>query len=318
MPRSRLELELLIGDANGLVPNADLRKVLIEWALSCGLVGRTAFNMTIAQLLNVYNDPPPHIPPTPQQLEAAKLLFEKLTAPPLGKLEHSATKEVIAVAALGHPIMLVGPAGSGKTSIGKAVSEALKLPFFITSTVFDTHELMGFVDGYGKYHSTPFRQAYQNGGVWIADEIDAWEASVLLAANSALANGYASFPDDPSPVVRHADFRMIATANTFGRGADRLYIGRSELDAASLDRMAVIEVDYDPRLERMFAAGNAEWYSRVISIRRDVERHKIRHVVSSRAIIYGVAALAAGMPRHRVEEIYVLKGMSDNDRSKIR
>ncbi len=230
---------------------------------------------------------------------------------------HYLTELVIKIASIGHPIMLVGPAGCGKTTIGEHAARALQLPFNITSTITDTHELIGFVDGHGRYHDTPFRNAYEKGGVWIADEIDAWEANALLTANSALANGYCNFPDHAEPVARHADFRMIATANTFGTGADRLYVGRNELDAASLDRFATIDVDYDLTLERMFAAGRDEWLERVWHVRKIVNEMKIRHVVSSRAIAMGAAALAIGLDWDDVETIYLFKGMSSKDRAKV-
>lgn len=230
---------------------------------------------------------------------------------------HKIVPTVIKVASLNHDVMLVGPAAAGKTTIGKQVAAALGFDFFITSTVFDTHELMGFVDGMGAYHSTAFRHAFQNGGVWVADEIDAWDAAALLAANSALANGYATFPDSQNPVSRHPNFRVLATANTFGHGADRVYVGRNELDAASLDRFAVIAMDYDTDLELQYAAGNIDWFQRVVDVRHQVRKLNIRHVVSSRAIIKGVAALAAGIDQQEVEEMYVFKGMSKADRAKI-
>jgi cobaltochelatase CobS len=192
------------------------------------------------------------------------------------------------------------------------------LPFYITSTVIDTHELMGFVDGHGVYHRTPFREAYENGGVWVADEIDAWDAAALLTANSALANGIATFPDSHTPVKRHPDFRMIATANTFGHGADRVYIGRNELDAASLDRFAVIAIDYDTTLEQALSNGNPLWLNRVWQVREQVQSRNIRHVVSTRAIINGSIALSVGIPQREVEEMYLFKGMSKSDREKIR
>lgn len=231
---------------------------------------------------------------------------------------HYLTKTVIRVCALAHPIMMVGPAGCGKTTIAKHTSTALKLPFYITSTVNDTHELMGFVDGYGKYNQTPFRRAFENGGIWVADEIDAWDAAALLTANSALANGFATFPDNPEPVMRHEHFRMIATANTFGHGADRQYVGRNELDAASLDRFAVIEVDYDAQLEERLSNGNPRWLRRVLEVRNAVQEKNIRHVVSSRAIMFGSEALAAGFTQAETEKMYLFKGMSKSDREKIK
>jgi len=197
-------------------------------------------------------------------IAAMQVEIPKAPPPPPGTArQHYRTPLVLRTVSLGHAVMLVGPAGCGKTTIGEHVAEMLDLMFYITGTVNDTHELMGFVDGHGHYHATPFRAAFEHGGVWVADEIDAWDAPALLAANSALANGYATFPDVQTPVRRHTDFRMVATANTFGTGADRVYVGRNELDAASLDRFAVIDVDYDLDLERMFAGPNDRWLERV-------------------------------------------------------
>lgn len=235
----------------------------------------------------------------------------------LDGIQHYMTEAIIQIVALNDPVMMVGPAGCGKTTIGEQVARALNLPFYITSTINDTHELTGFVDGYGKYHTTPFRQAFEFGGLWVADEIDAWDAAALLAANSALANGYASFPNVDRPILRHSNFRMVATANTFGTGADRVYIGRNELDAASLDRFAVVNVDYDLNLERSFSGGNTKWLEYVWEIRKKVNEKKIRHVVSSRAIAKGSRALASGLKWDNVCDWYLFKGMSKTDREKV-
>lgn len=230
---------------------------------------------------------------------------------------HYKTEQIIKIASLNHPVMQVGPAGCGKTTIGQHVAKALNLPFYITSTINEAHQLTGFIDGYGKYHTTPFRQAFEFGGVWVADEIDAWDASALLTANAALANGYSQFPDRPDPIAKNSNFRMVATANTFGNGADRIYIGRNELDAASLDRFAIVNVDYDLTLEKHFANGNDRWLNHCWEVRRKVNDKKIRHVVSSRAIAMGSAALSIGLNWKEVEEIYLFKGMNETDRKKV-
>lgn len=251
---------------------------------------------------------------TPKRLE----VISERGSVMLDGMTHYKTENVIRVAGLGHPVMMVGPAGCGKTTIGEHTARALQLPFYITSTINEPHELTGFIDGTGKYHSTPFRHAFEHGGVWVADEIDAWDASALLTANAALANGYANFPDEANPIRRHNSFRMVATANTFGSGADRVYIGRNELDAASLDRFAVIAVDYDLSLERMFAGSREDWLRYVWKIRKKVEETRVRHVVSSRAIGMGSAALNAGLTWAECEEMYLFKGMSANDREKVK
>lgn len=236
---------------------------------------------------------------------------------PLEGLHHELTADIIQHASIADDVMMVGPAGCGKTTIGKATAAALNLPFYITSTVSDTFELAGFVDGHGAYHRTPFRNAFEHGGVWVADEIDAWDAGALLTANSALANGYMTFPDAPTTVERHPNFRVIACANTYGKGADRIYIGRNQLDAASLDRYAMVDINYDRRLEQVLGANNPDWTNYVWRIRDKVEQKNVRHVVSTRAIIKGSRALGIGMDRSKVEDRYLFKGMSEADRAKV-
>lgn len=347
------KIDWKLGDPASYIPNADDKPDLIRWAVEKGFHPAAVHAMSFVDLVNLYHaQRGPDSPANDVQRATAaavlatvetmsggaltidilrQLIRDELDARPPQRLEivtprgavtldytmHYRSALVFRVAALGHPIMLVGPAGCGKTTIGEHAAKALQLPFYITSTINETHELLGFVDGHGRYHVTPFRSAFEHGGVWIADEIDAWDAAALLCANSALANGFAQFPDSPTPVRRHADFRMIATANTYGTGADRMYVGRNELDAASLDRFAVIDVDYDLTLERLFANGRDEWLERVWSVRKAVNDKRIRHVVSSRAIGMGSAALDAGLAWDDCEEIYLFKGMSAKDREKI-
>lgn len=355
---SKQDLEAKLGNASSFVITNENRHLVTQWAVASGKDPLDVHNRTNVELANMYHAeagqatdegklaadmfckitsalmPLIGVPVDPDALRAmvAEEVKTALADLPNRKLDvtsprgtvtleaamHALTPKVIKVAALGDNIMLVGPAGCGKTTIGTHVAKALQLPFYVTSTINDPHELLGFVNGHGKYHDTPFRNAFENGGVWIADEIDAWDAGALLAANAALANGFANFPDSHLPVHMHVDFRMIATANTFGNGADRVYVGRNELDAASLDRFATINVDYDATLEAMFAQGNDSWLRRVLDIRAAVVAKKIRHVVSSRAILKGARALAAGIDRDDVEEFYVFKGMSPSDRDKIK
>lgn len=311
-----------------LILNDDTRLHVLEYLESIGHPAPGLAILTNVQLINLYHDTPSDNSPSATQLATSAAIIALLGVPglqtgqsapraPQERLSHHRTDIVIKVAGLGHNIMLVGPAGCGKTTIGEHVAEALRLPFYITNTVTDTYELKGFVDGYGNYHTTPFREAFERGGVWIADEVDAWDANALLAANSALANGFCNFPNSTAPVIRHVDFRVIATANTFGTGADRVYVGRNELDAASLDRFVFITVDYDNNLERIFSNGNTRWYDHVLKTRETVNEKKIRHVVSSRAIANGSVALRAGIPFDDVNEMYLLKGMSPKDRSKL-
>lgn len=239
---------------------------------------------------------------------------EKTRTIPTG-LHHKCLPDIIKMLSAGMNVMLVGPAGSGKTTIAEQAAKALDIPFYFNGALSSEYKLSGFVDAQGKIVSTAFRRAYESGGVYLFDEIDASMPDALLAFNAALSNGHADFPD--GSITKHEDFRCIAAANTFGRGADRVYVGRNQLDGASLDRFCVVNVDYDDKLERALSA-NDNWTDYVQKVRAAVFDLKIRHVVSPRASINGAKLLAAGMDRTFVEEATIWKGVDADTRLKIR
>ena len=232
------------------------------------------------------------------------------------KLVHEQFDSVLKAVAADVAVMLVGPAGSGKTTLCEQVAEALGLRFYFTGAVASEYKLSGFVDAQGRVVSTAFRDAYTNGGLFLFDEVDASMPQAIMAFNAALANGHCDFPGDTEPTKRHPDFRVIAAANTFGRGADRQYVGRNQLDAASLDRFIVVNMDYDNVLERALA-GNRDWTKRVQRIRREIQKQQVRHIVSPRASIQGAKLLAAGFSVDEVLEATVWKGLDADTKSRI-
>lgn len=117
------------------------------------------------------------------------------------KIMHSAFETVIKVLTsakrINKNIMLVGQAGSGKTSLCKDVADALELEYYPMSVGVQTtkSDLLGFINAKGDYITTPIRQAFENGGVLLLDEFDATHAGVVTILNSLLANETCSFPD---------------------------------------------------------------------------------------------------------------------------
>ncbi len=212
-------------------------------------------------------------------------------------------------------IYIVGPAGAGKTTAAVNCAKALNVPFHFTGAVASEFKLTGFIDAQGRIVSTEFRKAYENGGLFLFDEIDASYPQAVLAFNAALANDYMDFPD--KRVERHKDFYCIAAANTYGQGADRQYIGRNQLDAASLDRFVFLDWSYDENLERDLA-GNQVWSDHVQKIRAFVDANKIRHVVSPRASIFGARLLASGIEKETVENTIIWKGLDEATIQKIK
>lgn len=198
---------------------------------------------------------------------------------------------------------LVGPAGSGKTTIARNAATALGLDFYCTGAFMASYEILGTKNAHGDYKPTAFYTAYKQGGVYLLDEIDACSAKALTAVNQALANSYFMFPNGEL-VEKHKNFVAIAGANTIGHGATRQYIGRNPLDGATLDRFETIEVDYDERLEAQLAKATyqanggtddaliTQWIGRAHKLRDRVKQLELTCIISPRRTIAGAAKLA--------------------------
>lgn len=224
-------------------------------------------------------------------------------------LQHKLFDDLLVAVSAGVNVWIAGPAGSGKTTAAENVAKALGRPFYLTGAVGDQYALLGYNDANGRYVRTAFREAFENGGVFLWDEVDASDPTALLAFQAALANGVMAFPD--GMVKRHADCFIIAAANTWGHGATHEYVGRLKLDAAFLDRFGCrIAWDYDSDLEKATCA-NAAWVRRVQAIRAAVRAKGIRVLVTPRASYQGARLLAAGMPQDKVEAYSLRSGMTD-------
>ena len=175
-----------------------------------------------------------------------------LNETPLVKTEahyfHDRFEQVLTQIQLDEPVMLIGPAGSGKNHAATQVAEGLALKMYYTNNASNEFKLTGFIDAGGTYHETEFYKAFKNGGLFFLDEIDNSDPSALIVINSALANGYMAFQKET--IERHPDFRCIAAANTWGKGSNLQYVGRNILDGATLDRFDMVFFDYDRRLEQ--------------------------------------------------------------------
>lgn len=247
---------------------------------------------------------------TVSTLESGQRPIIEITTRERGKIEidgngeHPVFPKVLRYIAKGKNVYLVGPAGSGKTTLAQHVAEHLGLPFFFTGAINSEHKLNGFIDAGGTFQSTQFFQAFTQGGVFLFDEIDGSLANAVLPFNAATANRLADFPCGQHKA--HPNFVAIAAANTYGTGADRQYVGRLELDAATRDRFVFVEMDYDPDLERALALAEyrAEggtddslanrWIDTVQRARQNAAAKSVRHVISPRASIFGCAMLADG------------------------
>lgn len=196
-------------------------------------------------------------------------------------------------------IMLIGPAGSGKTYLAEQVAKALSLDFAALSFSPGMSEakLLGRIvpnisTGTESYVESPAVSAYRNGGVVLLDELDNGDPSVVTVLNSFLANGWMYLPSGER-VNRHPDTVVIGSMNTLGTGADRVYVGRNALDGATLDRFVVEMMDYDPDLEASICP-EVGIRNAVYALRQKVADNKLRRIVGTR-MLKNVRSLVLGV-----------------------
>lgn len=246
---------------------------------------------------------------------------------------HSQLPEVIDVLDTLGIAFLVGPSGTGKSTIAKqACAELFSLGETdpITSGKYaqisfspDTTsgEMIGRSDVNGQFHESEIVRVFRDGGVILFDEIDDADPSMLIKVNTALANGYLATP--VGMVQKNPKTYIVCAANTFGTGPDAMYVGRTRLDAATLDRfcLSTIYVDYDTELEKSIAAELPEdekhWLIGYTQQVRDVIReNKMRRVCSTRFVINAARHMKRGKTPKWIRDNF-LQGWSASEKKKI-
>ena len=216
-------------------------------------------------------------------------------------------ERVVKLAARNRNVMLVGPAGCGKTTLAQQVAKALNRKFGMIqgSAGASEAQLIGRLlpsnGGSFEYRPSPFVELYEGGeAVFLLDEFDAFDANMLLTANSATANGFFTIDirSGNTTVVKGENVAIIATANTFGTGADPVYAGRNQLDGATLDRFKVIEMDYDRDLE--MELGTAHGLGKLqmadfFALRDKVAKAGLLRIVGTRTLLRIIDDVETGM-----------------------
>jgi hypothetical protein len=234
----------------------------------------------------------------------------------------------------GH-VWLYGPAGSGKTTAAFQAAQALGKAFgrsdyecvpFSASPNMLPHELLGYKNPVtGDVVLPRFFRAVTEGHLFLLDEADSAPA-LLTVINMLLDSGKAVFADREVPV--HPHFRLIAAANTLGKGANATYSGRSRMDFAFLNRFIHLAWDYDETLEMEIAtaiAGKAgkSWCKYVQKVRATLTQlgaNAPRDIlVSPRASIKGARMLQVDPATTHAElaEALMFSGLSATDRSAL-
>lgn len=235
--------------------------------------------------------------------------------------------KVLALAGQRMNILLVGPAGCGKTHLAGLVAKALNLPFSSLSLNQGTppSSVTGWLlpigeSGRFQYVPSGFVTAYEQGGVFLLDEIDNGDPNTLGIFNQALANNVWHCPQrfEAPEVRRHPDFICVAAANTWGTGADNIYVGRNQLDMATLDRFAMgrVEMTYDPKVEETLVDPKVLAWGR--TVRAAIEKHQLRRIVSTRFLRDASVMFRSNGWRRAVLEEQLFAGWSRAEIDRVR
>lgn len=246
-------------------------------------------------------------------------------------LKHYKTDELLETLKTTGIAYLVGPAGTGKSTLAMDACVAMfKTPkddfkfkehFAQISFSPDTTsgEMVGRSDINGAFHESEVVRVFRDGGLILFDEIDNADASMLVKLNTAIANG--TFATPVGLVKRNPNTVIVCTANTFGTGPDAMYVGRTRLDAATLDRfvLSTIEVDYDVKLEKKLMLGipvesDRIWLADFVKrVRNGIKSKHFRRLCSTRFVINAVKWFKEKKEHNFVESRFFL-GWSDNER----
>lgn len=240
---------------------------------------------------------------------------------------HEKFAEILDLAAQRMEILMVGPAGCGKSHLAEQIAKALGLRFgsISCSAGMSEGQITGRLiptgdGGRFEYQRSQFVEFYEEGGVFLLDEIDAADANVLLVINQALANGHLPVPNrtDNPQARRHPDFILIAAANTFGNGANRMYVGRNQLDESTLDRFRIGQVvmNYDEMLEQSLLS-DGDLLNRLWTIRRRAADCQLRRVISTRFIAKAAQMKAVGWSSEKIIGQLVC-GWTEDEKTKVR
>ena len=278
----------------------------------------------VTQIIKDYNADRP-----PRQMQLNDL-------PPveMGENPHARLEEVLKYVHQGFHVRLVGPTGSGKTTLVRQVAKALGLSVFAISFTEETTkgDLLGrvyptvtesgaataeFVDG-------PLTAAAVTGGLFLGDEEDAGRANIKACAFPLIASGPGERGILPVPgrtsgqvITAHEGFRSIWCANTWGTGSDLMFVAREQQDEAWNDRFKVstFYLDYDKSLEQKLCLEEVlDWGW---DVRQRLSERKLRRSMSTRTLVRMSDIIRMGLDDLAAVKERYFQDWNESERSKF-
>jgi len=309
------------------VPLGDLsRQELRRAAVSIGLrTNREHTNAEVIAMIVLAVDARPSATPTPTVDPTPTVTVDPEPTPTVYDGKHKDFGKVLARVQAGLTPWLHGEAGTGKTTLAIQIAEHLGLPFYGKSVTAQLTEVsfFGYTDARGEVVRTPFREAWENGGVFLLDEASSATPNLAAGINMALANGKVAFPD--AMIDRHDDCIIIAAANDTGQGPTPKYPKGIKQDASFLDRFVMTELVLDERVVLEGVAARLEceikrsqWVSLWRTARRNAQTYGLNNVViTPRSAFDGATLVAIGESFRSAAVDAILKGDTSDTARKV-
>jgi hypothetical protein len=225
-------------------------------------------------------------------------------------------------------ILLVGPAGCGKSTLISQVAKALNSDCLIlagSGGVTEGHingRTLPVDGGAFKYQPSRFVELFERGNATIGlDEVFGFDPNCALALNMPLSNGCMYVQDRiANPMIKRGEnVNFIGTDNTYGTGADPLYVGRNAGDAATNDRWMVLTVDYDKRIEESIGAAGGLSQAEMAGIwemRDRCRESRIRRFIGTRAFQKAAIMKQCGDSWRQIRDTLV-EGWTKDEKAKV-